>query len=205
MAIRKPTKRTLVAQTWPITLKFRNPAVVEANSDTVWTQGLKAAEGAAATGTTTLVTNPEILKKSFELRLFKTNEFITLLPGDLVDFQVNSATELAYYISIPDGETFKIDNRTSYDQEIKTEITGTATCAVGATSALNASITPADQSNSFTWESSDNGVATVATTGTVTGVAAGTCTITATPSIVGYPSATKTFVVTAAQVSGDGE
>lgn len=52
---------------------------------------------------------------------------------------------------------------------------------VGETLELNATVTPANASNqNVTWASSDDGVATVDSNGVVTGVAAGTATITAT-------------------------
>jgi uncharacterized protein YjdB len=57
----------------------------------------------------------------------------------------------------------------------------TATIAVGYTSQLTATITPTNATNqSFTWTSSNTSAATVSSAGLVTGVAAGTATITVT-------------------------
>lgn len=78
-------------------------------------------------------------------------------------------------------------------------ISGTATCAVNATSALTASTTGAGESPTITWTSSDTTIATVSS-GTVTGVKAGKATITASVTVDGttyYDS--KEFTVTAAQ------
>lgn len=57
----------------------------------------------------------------------------------------------------------------------------TLTLNVGSTSQLTATVSPADATNTaLTWTSSDTGVAKVSTSGLVTGVSRGTCTITAT-------------------------
>jgi len=70
-------------------------------------------------------------------------------------------------------------------------ISGTATCAVAGTSALSATTYPV--SATVTWSSSDTSIATVSN-GTVTGVKAGKCTITA---VNGNASASVEFTVTA--------
>ena len=57
-------------------------------------------------------------------------------------------------------------------------LSGTATAAVGATSTLTATTTGAGESPTVTWTTSDSTIATVAA-GTVTGVKAGKCIITA--------------------------
>lgn len=72
-------------------------------------------------------------------------------------------------------------------------ISGTATCAVGATSTLTATTHPVGAT--VTWSSSDKTIATVSN-GTVTGVAKGKCTITA---VNGNASASVEFEVTEAQ------
>lgn len=56
----------------------------------------------------------------------------------------------------------------------------TASVLVGATSQLTATPTPSNASGTTTWATSAAGVATVSSSGLVTGVSAGTATITAT-------------------------
>ena len=76
-------------------------------------------------------------------------------------------------------------------------ITGTATAAVGSTSTLTATVVPAG--STVTWTSSDTDVATVEA-GVVTGVEAGTTTITASITVNGITyEAEKEFTVTAAK------
>jgi hypothetical protein len=57
-----------------------------------------------------------------------------------------------------------------------------ASVAAGSTVQLTANATPPGSATTFTWSSADNAVATVSTTGLVTGVAAGTATISASAS-----------------------
>lgn len=80
-------------------------------------------------------------------------------------------------------------------------ISGTATAAVGATSALTATTTGAGESPTITWTSSDTTIATVSS-GTVTGVKAGKAIITASVTQDGttYRDSVE-FTVTAAQKS----
>ena len=75
-------------------------------------------------------------------------------------------------------------------------ITGDSTVAAGSTVSLTATTVPADAS--VIWSSSDSAVATVNASGVVTGVAAGTVTITARLAVDGSVSDTKTITVTAA-------
>ena len=56
---------------------------------------------------------------------------------------------------------------------------GTATVAAGSTTALTAALTPSGATGNITWTTSNSAVATVNSSGVVTGVAAGTATITA--------------------------
>lgn len=72
------------------------------------------------------------------------------------------------------------------------------TLEVGATLTLSAKVTVlGGASKAVTWESSDEGVATVGTTGLVTAVAVGTATVTATS--VGLPTRTASVEVTVVQ------
>ncbi|XUV83561.1 Ig-like domain-containing protein [Enterobacter sp. TMH.L2] len=85
---------------------------------------------------------------------------------------------------------FKLNEGTTFQvipDEDQIAVTGvtvspkTVSIAVGATRQLTANIAPADATNkAVTWSSSDATKATVSNTGLVTGVAAGTATITAT-------------------------
>lgn len=81
----------------------------------------------------------------------------------------------------------------------------TESVAVGATATLNLVKTPSNAAANITWSSSDTSVATVSSTGVVTGVSAGTATITATPSQQGVSAATATVTVkqiTSISISG---
>ncbi|MCI6329653.1 MAG: endonuclease, partial [Erysipelotrichaceae bacterium] len=69
-------------------------------------------------------------------------------------------------------------------------ITGSSTISVGGTSQLSVSTTTSGASTSVTWSTSNSAVATVSTTGVVTGVKAGTATITATSTVDTSISAT---------------
>ncbi|WP_313740467.1 phage tail tube protein [Pseudomonas sp.] len=74
---------------------------------------------------------------------------------------------------------------------------GTASIAVGATRQLSASATPAQAGQNVTWSSSAPSVATVSSTGLVTGVSAGTAVITATSVSDTTKTATSNITVTA--------
>lgn len=54
----------------------------------------------------------------------------------------------------------------------------TTSVAVGATRKITATVTPAEANQTVTWSSSDETKATVDASGTITGVGAGTCTVT---------------------------
>ena len=58
--------------------------------------------------------------------------------------------------------------------------------ALGATNQLSATLTPSDAQDAILWESSDTDVCTVSSSGLVTSVGVGTCTITATAGTVSY-------------------
>lgn len=80
----------------------------------------------------------------------------------------------------------------------------TATVAVGATQQLTAAITPANATNkNVTWSTSNAAVASVSNAGLVTGIAAGTATITVTTQD-GNKTATSTITVTASPVAVTG-
>ncbi len=73
----------------------------------------------------------------------------------------------------------------------------------GATAQLTALVSPSDATNAaVTWQSSDTTVATVSTSGEVTGVGAGTATITVTTADGGF-SAAATVTVTASGTGGE--
>lgn len=73
----------------------------------------------------------------------------------------------------------------------------TASIAVGATRQLTASALPAEAGQNVTWSSSAPGVATVSSTGLVTGIAAGTATITGRSVSDTTKTATSAITVTA--------
>ncbi len=80
-------------------------------------------------------------------------------------------------------------------------ISGSSSVEVGSTITLSASVSPADATNqTITWSSDATGVATVNSSGVVTGVAAGSATITATTADGGFTS-TKSISVSNAVVS----
>ncbi|MGO0683499.1 phage tail tube protein [Pseudomonas fulva] len=74
---------------------------------------------------------------------------------------------------------------------------GTASIAVGATRQLSASATPAQAGQNVTWSSSAPSVATVSSSGLVTGVSAGSAVITATSVSDKTKTATSNITVTA--------
>lgn len=55
----------------------------------------------------------------------------------------------------------------------------TTSVVVGATRKITATVTPAEASQAVTWSSSDDTKATVDASGTITGVGAGACKVTA--------------------------
>lgn len=74
---------------------------------------------------------------------------------------------------------------------------GTASIAVAATRQLTATVAPADANQAVTWTSATPSVATVNSSGLVTGVATGTSVITATSVADGTKTSTATITVTA--------
>ncbi|ARA80259.1 phage tail tube protein [Pseudomonas amygdali] len=73
----------------------------------------------------------------------------------------------------------------------------TASVAVGATRQLSATVTPASANQAVTWSSATPGVATVSSSGLVTGVSAGTAVVTATSTADGSKTGSTTVTVTA--------
>ncbi|MBB5219392.1 hypothetical protein DYE49_09810 [Treponema rectale] len=79
-------------------------------------------------------------------------------------------------------------------------VSGTGSIKVGATTTFTATVTPSNATDkTVTWSSGDTSVATVSSSGVVTGVKAGSAVITAT---AGGKSGTKTVTVTAESSSG---
>ena len=99
------------------TVIFKNPAVVEENGDVSWNTGLNSADGEDATVNINLVSNPKILKKTAQLRLYRSNQFIDLAPGESVELGVKTSAELAYYVSIEDTDILVLENRDDFVTE----------------------------------------------------------------------------------------
>ncbi len=109
------------------------------------------------------------------------------------------------YVYVDNKESLKItiDQAGSYVNVTGVAVLPTvATINVNATTTLTATVSPANATNkSVTWTSSNTAVATVSSTGVVTGKAAGTATITATSSDNGNIKATATIYVSAMPLS----
>lgn len=146
---REPIIRNFAPEEFPIPLTFVNPATTAGKELDVWNTGLSAAgephfregnKGEAIVPTEGLVQNPEILKNAFELRLYRTNEFITLIPGDQVMLNVHDSKELAYYLSIPDSDLFTILERDTYAIPYEMAVTVTAEEPVGTSAEFTVSV-----------------------------------------------------------------
>lgn len=104
----------------------------------------------------------------------------------------NDIVTLSTEFKVSDSDT--VDVQETPDEVPATGVTvapATTTLAVGATRQLTATVLPADATDkSGTWTTSDATKATVSSTGLVTGVAAGTATITFTSSDGGFTGTT---------------
>lgn len=167
-------------------IRIINPFdVAKLGDETVWNTGLSAAgfphadEVYSYSGQATIEVEAPEKKFSTSFQLFRTNQMIVLNPGDEIVINPNSEEEALYYIMMPDSPFFKIVNRSSYITEKSFVITSASeTVEEESTLALTATAT-GFTAGAVTWASSDEDVATVAN-GTVTGVAEGVATITAT-------------------------
>ena len=79
---------------------------------------------------------------------------------------------------------------------LSVSITGNLTVAIGGTTQLTATVSPAGTAQGVTWSSSAEAVATVSSTGLVTGVSGGQAVIRATSIVDPSVSATRTVTVT---------
>ncbi len=96
-------------------------------------------------------------------------------------FPFNGTVTKAAFVGDCPGITF-FSGVTPEKDDAVTAVTlsaSTATVAAGSTTALTATVTPADTAVAVVWTSSDTAKATVSDAGVVTGVAAGTAVITA--------------------------
>lgn len=95
-----------------------------------------------------------------------------------VDTSVNPVDETTFFGSVQTPDSISDAAVISVDG---IEVTpSTASVNVGDTTTLTATLSPSGATGTITWASSDDSVATVSSSGVVTGVAAGTATITAT-------------------------
>lgn len=129
---------------------------------------------------------------SISLPLWNRDQFTVLPAASILTIQTDNYSEAAYYATLEvEGANIELNTNplqliTVTFDKTKAEITGTGTATITATT------NPASQT--VTWKSSDTSVATVSG-GTVTGVAAGTCTITGEITVNGA-TATATCEVT---------
>ena len=149
------------------------------------------------------VTSISLNKTSISLNIGKTEKLVaTVLPSNAQDKSVTWSSSDNSIATVSNGTvtaikpgTVTITAKTSNGKvatckvvvnnpyiavtDIKLNITN-STIKVGETISLVATITPANATNkSVTWSSSDNSIATVSNNGVVTGIKAGTATITA--------------------------
>ena len=122
--------------------------------------------------------------------------------GSVVDFTASQVSLKVKNKTVASAKFVKIE-----DEEQAPDVTGVklnktaATLTEGQTTYLSATVSPAGANGKVTWSSSNRSVATVSSTGKVTGVKAGTATITAKTADGGY-TATCKVTVTAKKVTG---
>jgi len=118
------------------------------------------------------------------------------IPGTLT---FNSSTkQLTGTMAAMEVQAIKLSNSSTIAVTGVTVSPTTASVAVGATSTLTATVSPSNATNkSVSWSSSNTAIATVSTSGVVTGVAAGSATITV-QTTDGAKTATCAVTVTAA-------
>lgn len=129
---------------------------------------------------------------SISVPLWNRNQFTVLPAASILTIETDNYSEAAYYATLEvEGANISLSTNPlqlvtlTFDKKTAA-ITGTGTASITATT------NPAGQTVS--WKSSDTAVATVSS-GTVTGVAAGTCTITGEITVNGA-TATAECVVT---------
>lgn len=121
-------RKTLVSKEEPTMLIIVNPYFADdSDLDSIWNTGLAAAGeahfgeeviGRATLPMKELVSRPDILDHTYELRLFRTNEFIQLQPGDVLVLECSCSQALNYYLNLADSDIFKIGNRGAFEEKI---------------------------------------------------------------------------------------
>ncbi|MBQ6569273.1 MAG: Ig domain-containing protein, partial [Clostridia bacterium] len=143
-----------------------------------------------------------------------TYQAVTWSSSDTTVATVSGNASSATVTALKPG-TVTITAEYSYDSAIKdtisvtvnkanvsVSISGNSTVEEESNITLTASVTPAVYDRSVTWSSSNTSVATVSSSGVVTGVGEGTATITATSKYDTTKTATKTITVTAKSQGG---
>jgi len=162
---------------------FTNPYPASVATEEVWNTGCVATgyphvDELNAPQTATLDEIADFAaKKIAAIQLYQRNQYVFLKPGDSFSIVPASNNEAAYYLSFEDTDILKINDRSGYVTVKSFTISGTKTVAKASTTTLTATAAGVTVST-VEWASSDEAVATVAA-GVVTGVEAGTATITA--------------------------
>ena len=114
---------------------------------------------------------------------------------------VNVTATLSTNTSITDTWTMVVQESEPIITITNISLSGDSNLLVGNKTLFTVTFTPSGQTGNVTWSSSNNSIASVATSGLITGVGAGTATITATLTSNPSISATKTIVVTSKPTS----